>query len=104
MDSIRDEHIEEFIKLFSEAENVFLNNCCYWMAHILITRFGGEIVYDPVGGHFLSRINNKLWDIRGDVTSGYELVLTWETLRKQESAWAARIERDCIKKVGGYDE
>lgn len=39
----------------------------YWLAVILKERFGGEIMYHPVRGHFCCRVDGTLWDITGRV-------------------------------------
>ncbi len=70
--------VEKFIAHFKGSENTFLNGCCYWFAHILKTRFFSEssvdyqdIYYEPVEGHFVTKINGNYYDIRGDVTEIY---------------------------------
>lgn len=78
----------DFIKHFSNAEDVFLHGCCYWFAQILVDRFDGkgylvDIFYEPVEGHYIAgffpmRIRQNVdddvryFDIRGDVTDEYK--------------------------------
>lgn len=70
--------IKEYIDFFKQydKENVlidtFTKGYCYQFAVILNDRFGGEIFYEPIEGHFVTKINCKYWDIRGDVTSLYK--------------------------------
>ena len=93
-----DSKIVKFISRFRGSEDTFLHGCCYWFAHILMVRFGLEVVYEPVEGHFLARgCNGKFYDIRGDVTSNYAglevYTLTW--LKSNEPTWYKHIMRDC---------
>ena len=68
-------YILDFIARFKGSEEVFLHGCCYWFAKILSERFylreGAEIKYEPVEGHFVTKINNRFYDVRGDVTELY---------------------------------
>lgn len=67
--------ILKFISRFHGSEHVFLHGCCYWFAYILDYRFYTEyqtsIMYEPVEGHFITKIDNHYYDIRGDVTELY---------------------------------
>jgi hypothetical protein len=53
-------------------EDYFTRGMCYWFAYILKVRFGGEfvtsIVYYPVGRHFACKIDDRFFDITGDIT------------------------------------
>lgn len=61
--------IEGFKMVCPEAiEYVFSNGYCYWFAKILELRFGGEIYYNPMFDHFATLINNRFFDINGQVT------------------------------------
>ena len=56
-----------------DITQAFTQGYCYWFAAILHSRFPeSEIVYEPSWGHFLTRISERLYDIRGDVTQLYE--------------------------------
>lgn len=92
--------IEYFIKHFHKAsptENVtetFTCGCCYWFAYILCARFPqAKIMYDVIENHFVAEINNKLFDISGDVTDKYD-VISWESY--SDKLHKERIIRDCI--------
>ncbi len=70
--------VEKFIKKLKVYEHgqvldhTFRKGFCYWFAYILEGRFpGAQIVYEPVEGHFLTEIDGRLYDIRGDVTELY---------------------------------
>ena len=61
--------VEDFIRKFKSYE---LNGFCYWFAYMLAGRFvGAEIYYEPIDGHFITEIDGRLYDIRGDVTDLY---------------------------------
>lgn len=67
--------IEKFINDFKRYEkndvllDTFTNGYCYQFAIILQERFGGEIFYDYIIGHFYILIDNLYYDIRGNVTN-----------------------------------
>lgn len=91
--------VEGFLKRFHCSDNideVFTSCCCYWFATILFRRFirdGAEIMYDEVINHFGTKINNKVYDITGDVTNDYNWV-TWDSI--DDESLRQRIVRDCI--------
>lgn len=99
-------HVQNFISnicSISPSENLtetFTCGACYWFARILCERFaedGAELCYDAVENHFVARINERLYDITGDVTGKYE-VIPWSQF--DDELEKARIERDCIKLNG----
>lgn len=91
--------IDHFIKRFHTSENineVFTCGCCYWFASILFKRFirdGAMIMYDEVENHFGTKIQDKIYDITGDVTENYKWI-PWESVT--DSSHRERIIRDCI--------
>lgn len=93
--------VQRFINHFhsiSKIDNitdVFTEGCCYWFAFILCSRFKeAKIMYDPVINHFVAEIENKLYDITGDVTDKYDTVL-WETY--EDDLEKERIIKHCIE-------
>lgn len=73
----------------------FTQGCCYWFAFVLHTRFPqSEIMYDPIENHFVTRIENRLYDITGEVTGTYK-VMSWDTY--PDEIEQKRIIRDCIE-------
>lgn len=103
-----------FISKFHFSDNineVFTNGCCYWFARILCdwAKFydkdivNCDIMYDPVSGHFGTRINYNIYDITGDVTDKY-FWITWMSVCKTDNLQAERIIRDCIKMEETKDE
>ena len=95
-----------FIRQFKNAEETFLNGCCYWFAFILQERFGGTMMYEPVENHFVQEIGGRLYDISGDVTEKYknsEYLMFWSDMEQYDCLLYKRIVRDCIKKER-YDD
>lgn len=75
---------------------VFTCGCCYWFAYILTGRFdGATIMYDPIANHFVTQIEDRLFDITGDVTDYYSgNVVPWDTY--DDDIEKKRIIRDCV--------
>lgn len=95
--------ILDFINHFKGSEDVFLHGCCYWFARILHERFelvdnyDVDIMYEPVEGHFLSKIRNRFYDVRGDVTELYRgkpMYDLWE-MHKNDIKMYRHLMRDC---------
>lgn len=93
MSSPAESEILAFIANFREATDTFLNGGCYWFAQMLSVRFGGDTLYDPVVGHFIQRIDGRLYDVRGDVTPqfGDKELIEWATYAEQEPDHYHRI-------------
>lgn len=78
-------------------EEVFTSGYCYWFAYMLCGRFRNAILmYDPVVNHFVVQLDNRLFDITGDVTGQYECV-PWSEYDDELSR--RRIEECCINKT-----
>ena len=88
--------IELFINKFHGSEEVFTSGCCYWFSKILKTRFKtGEIMYNPVEGHFAYRDNGRVYDVTGEIDSvRYEV---WKSFCLREPIEARRIKKYCIE-------
>lgn len=86
------EAIDFFIEYFKRhdknnaVENTFLYDQCYYFAIILKERFNGVILYDTEG-HFVTKIEDHLYDIRGDVTDEYKdkKLLTYDELKELDN-------------------
>lgn len=91
--------INSFINI-SPTKNVietFSCGACYWFATILCQRFateGAELYYAPIDNHFVTMINNRIYDITGDVTGQYDII-KWSDFN--DDLEKARIMRDCIQ-------
>lgn len=93
--------IQSFIKKFQYPTTtvLFTHGCCYWFASILFERFydyGAEIMYAPVENHFAVMINERIYDITGDITESpfYTQWVKWCDF--DDELERKRIERDCI--------
>lgn len=80
----------------SEVLDCFLFGNCYWFAHILSERF---MLYDPVimidyvANHFACKIQDRVYDISGDVTNTY----VWSPwVECEDKELRERIIDDCI--------
>lgn len=87
-----------------EVIDCFTNGCCYYFANAIWLRFGNfifdkdhqvEVMYDEVANHFGCKVDDRVYDITGDVTKKYDWKSWFETGR-EDSALAERITRDCI--------
>lgn len=95
-----------------EVIDTFSCGCCYWFAEILWNRFTLEIVdtncdivYDPVINHWACRIDDRIYDITGDITDNKEYC--WENWNKfmfQDISLTKRLLRDCINFGGPEDD
>ena len=98
--------VEKFIEDFKcydikgEVSTTFLCGYCYYFSVILKERFPGTVImYDEVGNHFVALINDRLYDITGDITSSKADFIPWSSLRDRDSLLYNRIVRDCICKL-----
>lgn len=96
-----EEKILDFIGHFRDCEQTFRFGCCYWFALILQKRFGRdcevEIMHEPICGHFLTVIDGRRYDIRGDVTDIYadSPLESMSEVRATDPKRYARLMRDC---------
>ena len=93
--------ITDFIKRRFPDESNWMNGNCYFFAHILASRFVGEIVYDPIEGHFLFlAYDNNLYDWTGCRNYSKEerkRMFLWKDYCEKDSVHYSRIWRDCVK-------
>lgn len=103
--------IKQFIDSFThsgklkEVENIFSYGGCYWFARILYDRFylleletDGDILYDPIINHFACRINDRIYDITGDITDSsiYDWC-SWSDYTEIDELETERIVKYCIR-------
>lgn len=97
--------ILDFIKQFRDlgAENCFSNGMCYHFMSILRKRFGPYCttpMYDEVLNHFATKIDDRIYDITGDITDDERYHWErWTSVIQKDYKHAWRIRRDCIDKV-----
>lgn len=78
------------------VEECFTRGCCFWFAHILVSRFPqGALAYDEIANHFGCSVGGRVYDITGDVTDDYSWE-PWAITCIKDMALKKRIERDCI--------
>lgn len=88
--------ITKFISDFNSTEDKFQNGYCFYFALMLKFRFGGRILYEPIFGHFVLELENRLYDSTGDVTDKYDVGIMYD-----ESVWSEQksIVNGCIMKL-----
>lgn len=97
--------IENFINKFKhiypeDAEYLFLYGDCYYFAVILKERFSNAIIkYLIIDNHFITEIDGRLYDIRGDITDIVDnnQLIAWKDMKSYDELLYKRIIRDCIK-------
>lgn len=92
--------IENFKKGFNEKylEEVFLNGNCYHFALILKNMYDGEIFYDPHEQHFVTKINEKYYDIRGEIEPPVDEYL-WDDMENLNHEEYEIVKYNCVYKV-----
>lgn len=105
---IDEKKILEFIQYFNESKNTFLNGCCYWFAFILKERFNATIYYDSILDHFISKIGEEFYDVRGNVTEQLsylknhkDALIKFDDLKDIDPALYIKVVNGCINKT--YD-
>ena len=97
--------VEHFIYKFkflapSAAEDLFMYGDCYYFSIILKERFKDKatIKYLIIDNHFITEINGRMYDIRGDVTDRVDCkqLIDWEDVKNYDELVYNRIIRDCI--------
>jgi len=97
---------EEFIETFKSGfnkkaiEDCFLNGNCWFFTTILRERFNylnPEVYYEPVVGHFATKIGSRMYDITGEINDrGF---ISWEEYKKIEPTDSGRLLEYCILKT-----
>lgn len=96
---------ERFIFIFKRfhpipAENMFMCGNCYYFAVSLKARFKDAVIkYLMVDNHFVTEIDGRLYDIRGDVTDKVDTsqMINWDDMEAYDELLYKRIIRDCIE-------
>lgn len=97
--------VPEFIArrfLGSEAAAKWQDGNCYFFAVILKDRFpGGQIVYEPLQGHFMYFYQGELFDSGGcrgswDVAADRDKYYIFDELRENDELLYNRLIRDCV--------
>lgn len=82
-----------------ELEDVFLNGNCYYFAIILKHRFPNmHIVYSQIDNHFMCLYDNRIYDIRGDITNNVMVcdLFSWEDYMYYDKLDYGRVVKYCV--------
>lgn len=86
-----------WIGKFKGATATFTEGCCFWFAMLLRERYGADIWYAATTGHFIGKIGDYFYDVRGVFTpDADENLFSWDELQKDDEVWASHLKRDCI--------
>lgn len=89
--------IIRWISNFKDAKKTFTEGCCYWFAYILQQRYGGEIWYDNIIGHFVCKIEGTYYDVTGVYEpENIDWLESWSSIQQTEPERAQRITKHCI--------
>lgn len=98
---IVEKEILEFIKRRFPIDCNWMNGNCFYFAQILASRFHGDVVYEPIEGHFLfwaSDDNFYDWSGRRDYSvEERNKMFTWRNASRIDELLYKRINRDCVK-------
>lgn len=96
-----EEKVLEFIKRRFPVDCDWMSGNCYYFAQILKARFHGDIVYDPIDGHFVlwaSDGNFYDWTGRREYTKEQQnKLILWHEYKAKDQLHHSHIWRDCVK-------
>lgn len=92
---MKDQVIDFIQRRFPEDSN-WLDGNCYFFALILKNRFNGTILYDVIFGHFVTRVDDKLYDWSGVVTDPESSYVEWDKFDEYDKLQKESIIRGCI--------
>lgn len=96
-----EEQVLDFIKCRFPMDCGWTNGNCYFFAKILESRFIGDVVYDPIDGHFLFYgCDDKFYDWTGRREYTQEQIdkmVLWKTYSFKDSLHYSHVYRDCVK-------
>lgn len=90
--------ILEFIKKRFPVDNNWSQGNCFYFALILKNRFNGDMYYDVIQGHFITKIDDKFYDYDGVFSEEEKpTFIKWDEFQLYDNKQFERIIRDCIK-------
>lgn len=99
--------IDDFKSMHKEEiEDLFSNGYCYWFSKILNLRFdNSSIYYMPVYNHFVCKINNNYYDIKGKLEDQekIDLLILWKDYIYEEPLDSSRVLTYCVYKLRDGD-
>ena len=91
--------IDKFKELYKEQlEDIFVDGWCYYFAVILKARFAGRIYYLPIENHFVCKIGELFYDVKG-IFVPEEEAYPWDEYKYEDILHVKHIIRDCIMKL-----
>lgn len=92
------EAVLEFINRRFGATNAnWKSGNCYYFALILADRFGGNLYYDVINGHFLCKIDDYFFDYDGIYQPDEkDYLVEWNKFDEYDSIQKERIIKDVI--------
>ena len=96
-----EKQIVDFIQRRFPMDCGWMNGNCFYFAQILKARFHGDIVYDPIDGHFLLWApdgNFYDWTGRREYTEHEKSkFVLWSEYSRKDILDYSHIWRDCVK-------
>jgi len=96
-----EEKVLEFIHRRFPVDCNWMNGNCFFFAKILASRFPGDVVYDPIEGHFLFWAgDDNLYDwsgLREYTETERKKMFLWRESPSIDILQHGRIYRDCVK-------
>ena len=96
-----EQQVIDFIHRRFPDKSDWMTGNCYFFAQILVSRFSGDIVYDPIEGHFLFYgYDENFYDWSGKRDYTKEQIskfVMWPGYTARDPHHHSRIWRDCIK-------
>ena len=87
----------EFINKRFQTDCNWTSGNCYFFALILADRFNGDIYYDVINGHFITKVADTFYDWNGIVKSDKRNYVLWNNMEQYDPLVKQRIIRDCIR-------
>lgn len=96
-----EKEILEFINRRFPEDCHWLDGNCFYFAQILAARFAGDVVYEPIDGHFLFwAADDNFYDWTGKRNYTEEQrrkMFTWRNASRVDELLYKRINNDCVK-------
>jgi len=96
-----EKEILEFINRRFPIDCNWMDGNCFYFAQILKARFHGDVVYDPIDGHFLFLTSdNQLYDWTGKRNYTKERrrkMFLWRDHSLKDPLHHEHVYRDCVK-------
>ena len=96
---IREEVFEFINRRFpSNSNHNWITENCYYFALILKDRFEGEIYYDVITEHFVTKIEDSFYDYNG-LYKEEECphIIKWSEFESYNNKQLKRVIKDCVK-------